>query len=273
MRLKAIAAERPPTIARVIQSACHHVGSPRGVKPRAASNAPRKANGSAKSVCSILIISSVVRMLLAAVVISSSFKAKAGPSSSSPESARRHRKVPRAVVTMLAKCQTTQRAWRFAKDLRSTWLPVVGRLGHLRVGPLHPAFGPVQILKAEPSVESVRVLRRQNPAAKALQLRVRDDRLHQPLRQAAPAVPFEYEHVGEPGEGRVVRHDAGETDQLRPVIDAERQRVLDCAPHDGDGTTLAPVTFIADVTVDDREVEPPAFGADGVLAVVPLHNH
>jgi hypothetical protein len=64
MRLKAIAAERAPTIATVIQSNCHTAGS-----PRAASTAPSSAKGSAKSVCSILIISSVVRMLRAVVVL------------------------------------------------------------------------------------------------------------------------------------------------------------------------------------------------------------
>src|SRR5438128_11822053 len=57
MRLKAIAVERAPTIATEIQTICDAVGI-----PRAASTAPRKANGSANSVCSILIISSVVRM-------------------------------------------------------------------------------------------------------------------------------------------------------------------------------------------------------------------
>src|ERR1041384_1287318 len=56
-RVKAIAVERAPTIATVIQSSCHAVGT-----PCAASTAPKKAKGSAKSVCSILIISSVVRM-------------------------------------------------------------------------------------------------------------------------------------------------------------------------------------------------------------------
>src|SRR5205085_2760529 len=56
-RLKAIAVERAPTIATVIQSSCQAAGI-----PRAASTAPKKAKGSAKSVCSILIISSVVRI-------------------------------------------------------------------------------------------------------------------------------------------------------------------------------------------------------------------
>src|SRR6266542_2079070 len=58
MRLKAMAVERAPTIATVIQRICFGEGN-----PLAASTAPRKANGNAKSVCSILIISSVTRML------------------------------------------------------------------------------------------------------------------------------------------------------------------------------------------------------------------
>jgi hypothetical protein len=69
MRLKVIAAERAPTIAAVIQASCHADGS-----PRAASTAPKKAKGSAKSVCSILIISSVVRTLRAALVVISSLE-------------------------------------------------------------------------------------------------------------------------------------------------------------------------------------------------------
>src|ERR1043165_5644050 len=45
IRLKAIAVERAPTIATVIQTICHRVGT-----PRAASTAPKKAKGSANSV-------------------------------------------------------------------------------------------------------------------------------------------------------------------------------------------------------------------------------
>src|SRR5689334_4090253 len=62
MRLNAIAAERAPTIATTIQRICHADGS-----PFAASTAPRNANGNAKSVCSILIISSVRRVFLITV--------------------------------------------------------------------------------------------------------------------------------------------------------------------------------------------------------------
>src|SRR2546421_1749517 len=59
MRLKAIAVDRAPTMATAIQTICHSEG-----RPRAASTAPKKANGNANSVCSILTISSVVRMFL-----------------------------------------------------------------------------------------------------------------------------------------------------------------------------------------------------------------
>jgi hypothetical protein len=62
MRLNAIAADRAPTIATTIQRICRSDGS-----PRAASTAPRKANGNAKSVCSILIISRVKRVFLITV--------------------------------------------------------------------------------------------------------------------------------------------------------------------------------------------------------------
>jgi hypothetical protein len=62
MRLNATAADRAPTIATTIHSTCHGAGN-----PRAASTAPRKANGNAKSVCSILIISRVRRVFLITV--------------------------------------------------------------------------------------------------------------------------------------------------------------------------------------------------------------
>ena len=55
-RLNAIAALRAPTIATTIHTTVRHGGI-----PRAASNMPRNANGSANSVCSILIISGTVR--------------------------------------------------------------------------------------------------------------------------------------------------------------------------------------------------------------------
>ena len=61
MRLKVMAAERAPTIARVIQTtfAIQKFAPCAGIS-RAASAAPKKANGRAKSVCSILIISKVI---------------------------------------------------------------------------------------------------------------------------------------------------------------------------------------------------------------------
>src|SRR6266567_6050765 len=71
MRLKAMAVERAPTIATVIQTSCNADGT-----PPAANTAPRKANGNANSVCSILIISSVVRMFLVNAAISYGLRLK-----------------------------------------------------------------------------------------------------------------------------------------------------------------------------------------------------
>src|SRR5579883_1191091 len=58
MRLKVMAALRAATIATMIQSNCLQVGH-----PRTARRAPVRANGNAKTECSNLIISSVVRNL------------------------------------------------------------------------------------------------------------------------------------------------------------------------------------------------------------------
>src|SRR3977135_1207779 len=74
MRFIVIAAERAPTIATMIHKICRHDGQPAaacqpGNAPgiggwRAASRAPVSANGSAKTECSNLIISRIVRMRL-----------------------------------------------------------------------------------------------------------------------------------------------------------------------------------------------------------------
>src|SRR5215813_4101619 len=61
MRLTVIAAERAETIATTIQRIWRSVGQPCDVK-RAASSAPVKANGNAKTECSNFIISRMVRM-------------------------------------------------------------------------------------------------------------------------------------------------------------------------------------------------------------------
>src|SRR5450631_1856439 len=67
-----MAAERAPTMATTIQTICRSDGQP-GWPPctlakRAASSAPVSANGSAKTECSNLIISSTVRMRFVVIV-------------------------------------------------------------------------------------------------------------------------------------------------------------------------------------------------------------
>src|ERR1700754_2598620 len=62
MRLKAIAVDLAPTIATIIHKNCLSVGN-----PLAAKTAPKNANGKAKSVCSIFIISRVRRVFFTIV--------------------------------------------------------------------------------------------------------------------------------------------------------------------------------------------------------------
>ena len=60
MRFMVMAAERAPTMATTIHRVCCHEGKPPAA--RAASRAPTRAKGSAKTECSNLIISSTTRM-------------------------------------------------------------------------------------------------------------------------------------------------------------------------------------------------------------------
>jgi hypothetical protein len=70
IRLKVIAADRAPTIATVIQMSFEiQKLAVWGGMLRAASAAPKKAKGSANSVCSILIISSVIRSRSVIVIL------------------------------------------------------------------------------------------------------------------------------------------------------------------------------------------------------------
>src|ERR1041385_834782 len=86
-RLKALAVERAETMAAVIQISGRNEGT-----PAAASTAPRNANGNAKSVCSILIISSVRRVFLITVDTVSQILPQRSTEVSSQRSTTRTRK-------------------------------------------------------------------------------------------------------------------------------------------------------------------------------------
>src|SRR5205085_3355112 len=120
-----MAAERAPTIATAIQNSCHADG-----KPRAASTAPNKAKGSAKSVCSILIISSVVRTLCVVLLMLAAIRCVARrPLSHVPRAERitikqtrgRRKTASRGGVSAAVDLQVASRAahtWHSAKNLR-----------------------------------------------------------------------------------------------------------------------------------------------------------
>src|SRR6266576_6202631 len=107
MRLKAIAVDRAPTIATTIQTICHSDGI-----PRAASTAPRKANGNANSVCSILIISSVVRMFLRIML----FRARTCPRGATSRASKRWRSYRPSILSRSNAVSQTDREYESIND-------------------------------------------------------------------------------------------------------------------------------------------------------------
>src|SRR5438093_382924 len=105
----------------------------------------------------------------------------------------------------------------------SNRLPVIRALVHVWIGPFHPALRPMQLDETKSLIQSMRILRRQNPATKALQLLMRNDDFHQPLRQTSPAMFRQDKNVGHPGECRIVSDDARESDLLAAFVDAKRK--------------------------------------------------
>jgi hypothetical protein len=80
---------------------------------------------------------------------------------------------------------------------------------------------------AELGVERLHVAGEEQPAAQALQLGMRLQRLEHLPRQALPAMRRQHEHVGEIGEGRAVGDHPGEGDLLAVRVehaDAEAVR-------------------------------------------------
>ena len=125
----------------------------------------------------------------------------------------------------------------------------------------------------EAAVQLVRVGRREVPAAQPLQLRVREDALHERDAEAPPPVRGQDEDVAEVREDGAVAHDAGEAG-LRAVgvVEAERQRALDGALDDLGRHPLRPVRP-AEEPGDDGQVEPTAVGRDLEAALErPLHG-
>src|SRR5581483_3295756 len=119
-------------------------------------------------------------------------------------------------------------------------------------------------------VQAVSVAGAEHPAPQALEMRVGDDRLHQPDAEPLPALLLEHEDIGDVGEGGVVGDDAGEADLGIAAIDAEHERVrdrpLELLARDAGG----PVRTLAQEGVRDIEVDARGVRADDVLAASPL---
>src|SRR2546423_14911815 len=96
-----------------------------------------------------------------------------------------------------------------------------------------------------------------------------DDDFHQPLRQTAATMLRQNECVSYPGKGRVVRHDARETNLLMTLVDSKRQRVFNRALHHFARATFTPVRLIAAEVVNQIEIKAGTVWADPIFAPRP----
>src|SRR5215510_2204792 len=151
-------------------------------------------------------------------------------------------------------------------------LPIIRAFLRFRVVTLHPSLRTRQFDESKLSVEVVSVFGSENPSSKALQLRVRNDHLHQPLRKTLSAMCFEHEHVGDPRECRVVGYDAREPDLLVAFVDTKRQRVLDRNSNSFRGSPGGPIRSVKKAMYH-FDVELLFVGSDRVVAPLPMTVH
>src|SRR5437868_2762973 len=102
---------------------------------------------------------------------------------------------------------------------------------------------------------------------------MRDDYLRQPFRQIMSPMFAQDEHVGNPGKRGVVSNDAREPNLMFAFVNSKRQRVFDRARDDFAGTAGGPVGFVAEVVMNQIQVEPRAISADRVITAAPDVSH
>src|SRR5438270_8395674 len=103
------------------------------------------------------------------------------------------------------------------------------------IQPLEEAERGWRLGEAAAPVEALRVAGAEQPAAQPLEVRMRQDGVDEMAAEPFAALGLDDEDIGEIGEGRVVGDHPGEADLLGTPIEAEGERVLDRALHDGEG--------------------------------------
>src|SRR5574341_358045 len=79
----------------------------------------------------------------------------------------------------------------------------------------------------------------------------------------------QHKDISDPGKRRVVGDDTSETDLLIAFVNSKRQRVFDRSLNDIAAAAFAPVRMIAEVVVNQIEVQTRPICADRVVAAVP----
>src|ERR1043166_767983 len=128
-----------------------------------------------------------------------------------------------------------------------------------------------EAVKLELPVKSVCIRGSEQPAAKSLQIGLRNERFHQPLAQTFAAVFFDDKDVADIGERRLVCNDTGESDLLTAAVNAEAERVFDSCQRLLHCAALRPIGFFRQKMVDRTQVEPPLVRVDLVLAFSLFH--
>ena len=122
--------------------------------------------------------------------------------------------------------------------------------------------------EAETPIKIVRIPRGQKPSPQTLQLRMGENSFHHAPRQAAPAMRCQYKDIRQIGKSCPVRHDTCKSHlPLCFVIDRKAERVRNRLADDVERHALRPVTFTAQPTVNERNVDACRIGSDDVTRV------
>jgi len=110
------------------------------------------------------------------------------------------------------------------------------------------------------------------PAAKALQLRMRKYRLHQPFAQTAAAEFIEHEHIAKVGERSLIANDAGKSDLTFVDVHAKADRVCDGSFSLLSCPVVCPVRIFDQKGLDHIDIQSMFVITDREFTLPPLHN-
>src|SRR5262245_1665538 len=116
----------------------------------------------------------------------------------------------------------------------------------------------------------MRITRRQDPSAKALQLRMRRNHVDEPNTKSTASILIDYEDIRKPGKCCEISNYSRKSDLLINIKDPKVERIFNRALHDGVTTSFGPVRSIREKVVNEGEIETRAIGGDEKILLTPL---